>query len=99
MLPADAVPLPQSLGSSVKCVRGDLENVDLEDASVIVLYLLPAGIAGLQDKLKDCLARGSRVVCNTWGMKGYEPTDTVDCDDPGNTRLELYTKESLLPQS
>eukprot|EP01050_Picozoa_sp_SAG11_P004567 SAG11_NODE_295_length_11115_cov_14.005264_1_plen_209_part_00 len=86
----------KQLADKVRCVEGDLEAVSLEDATVLVLYLLPAGIAGLEEKLRQCLLRGARVVCNTWGLpKSYAPASRVDLGDAGSTMLLLYTKNSV----
>ena len=37
---------------------------------VLVLYLLPEAIEQFREQLLACLRRGTRVVCNTWGIAG-----------------------------
>jgi hypothetical protein len=58
-------------------------------------YLLPEAVAQIRPKLLECLQRGARVVCNTWGIVGMTPAATATVQDPGRTMLSLYTQDSL----
>ncbi len=65
----------------------------LTDATVVVTFLLPAGMQALRQALRGVLARGGRVVSNTWGMgEGLRPVQEEDAE---NMSFYLYTKESL----
>ena len=66
-----------------------------EDATIIVLYLLPEAIELIRDKLIRCLERNAVVVCNNWGIKGVQPTNIIHCGFANNVKLFLYTKSSL----
>ena len=65
----------------------------LSDATVVVTFLLPAGMKALLRALRGVLERGGRVVSNTWGMgEGLRPVQEEDAD---NMSFYLYTLESL----
>jgi SAM-dependent methyltransferase len=70
----------RGLADRVRCVRGDLRDVDLSDATAVVLNLLPEGVEAVQEKLMKLLRekRGVRVLCNTWGFKGVKASKRVD---------------------
>eukprot|EP00752_Nemacystus_decipiens_P003534 g3260.t1 len=56
----------RGLESKVTVVHGDLRDVDLSDATVVVMYLLPEAVAGLaQSHLLPLLRRGR--VCSGKG--------------------------------
>jgi SAM-dependent methyltransferase len=67
--------------------------------SVIVLYLLPEAIALIQESLLALLSRVTnlRVVCNTWGVPGLRPVDTLQVREStgGVTDLYLYAAASF----
>ena len=70
------------LRGRVSCVRGDLRDVDISDATVVVLYLLPEGVAAVQDKVVALMTakEGVRVLCISWGLKGVKESKRVDVD-------------------
>ena len=76
----------------------DLLEMKLDDATVVAVYLLPEAVAKVQPMLLECLERGAKVVCNSWGLDPaqFKPTETHDVADKGGTRLMLYTKASIL---
>ena len=69
-----------------------LDPAELERATVRVVYLLPEAIAGLQTRLLECVQRGARLVCNTWGLVGVAAAGETNVADKGATKLWLYTK-------
>ena len=77
----------------VRAVKGDLREVDLSFASVVVTYLLPDSIEEIKESVVvPLLQRGVRLICNTWGPKGLLPTRTVTL---GNHNLFLLERDSL----
>lgn len=77
----------------VSASLGDLLQEDLSEASVIVTYLLPEAMDQLADRLKALLARRGhnlRVICNTWGIRGLEPSERHDAGQFGNVTLLVY---------
>ena len=77
------------LGAQVQCVQGDLRQVDLSAASIIVTYLLPDAMMDIAGKLLDAVERGVTVVCNSWGIPDLKATETDAC---GNTTLLVYRR-------
>ena len=70
----------------VFCMNRDLREVDIDEATVIVLYLMPEGIEAVQDKIVKLLRKDNeeggtgnrvRVLCNTWGFKGWTEVQKV----------------------
>ncbi len=50
------------LSSSVTVIRKDFKSVDLSPATIVYMYLVPAGMKRLLPKLKNELASGTRIV-------------------------------------
>ena len=84
------------IGEGVVEVRGeDLRAFDFSGATVIYVYLLAEGIALIEDRLAEALRGGARVVCNTWGPKGWTPAREEHVGAYGNVRLLCYDATSL----
>lgn len=88
---------PAELKDLVTIVHGDLLEVDLEAASIIVLYLLPEAVALIAERLKAALRKGKVVVCNSWGLKDLVPHQKTVCGPANNVVLYLYTRDCLPP--
>lgn len=77
----------------VKFERKNIFGLDLTDASVITLYLLPELNVKLVPQLKK-LKKGSRIVSHAFDMRGYKPDKevSVKCkNDDGEERdVTLY---------
>ena len=58
------------MGHLVRIVHANALEVPLHDASVVFLYLLPAGNARLSDKLLAELRPGARIVTHMFRMPG-----------------------------
>lgn len=84
-----------SLENRVTCVEGNLLDLDLSTATIIILYLLPEAVELLKSRLIERLRAGVVVVCNTWGLKGVEPAATINCGRLNNTRLLKYDRSSV----
>ncbi|CAM9278035.1 unnamed protein product, partial [Ectocarpus fasciculatus] len=66
-----------NLESLVHVVAGDLCDVDISAATVIVLYLLPEAIELIREKLVAALQGGAVLICHTWGPKGLTPVNRI----------------------
>jgi protein-L-isoaspartate O-methyltransferase len=64
----------------VKFIQQDLFTVDLKDATVVTLYLLPEINRRLQPKLLRELRPGARVVSHAFDMGDWKPEKTVKVD-------------------
>ena len=86
----------RNLQDRVKILSGDLRDVDLADATIITLYLLPEAIIQLTSKLQQAiLLNNARVICNTWGPKDWIPAKRISCGFANNVSLLLYDRSSV----
>ena len=77
----------------VKIVQADIFTLDLREADVIPMYLLPEMNQKLLPQLEK-LKSGSRLVCHNYDLEGIEPDETVDMisnEDNAEHHLYLYT--------
>ena len=81
------------VGNLVKIVQADIFTLDLRDADVIPLYLLPEMNQKLLPQL-DKLKPGSRIVCHNYDLEGIVPDETINMisnEDNAEHSLYLYT--------
>jgi SAM-dependent methyltransferase len=77
----------------VKIVQADIFTLDLREADVLPMYLLPEMNQKLLPQLEK-LKPGSRLVCHNYDLEGIEPDTTVDMisnEDNASHHLYLYT--------
>lgn len=77
----------------VKIVQADIFTLDLREADVIPMYLLPEMNQKLLPQLEK-LKPGSRIVCHNYDLEGIVPDKTVDMvsnEDNAEHQLYLYT--------
>ncbi len=88
-LVAEATARAEAAGVSEKTsfVNGDLFTVNLGDASVVTLYLLPGVNVMLRPKLLSELKPGSRVVSHMHDMAEWRPDRTIRT---GNSTVYLW---------
>ena len=79
-------------GDRVTCIEGDLREVDVTSATIVITYLLPNAMAEISDTLIQVLARGGTVVCNTWGIVKLDEDGRVKSikSTIGNTNVFVY---------
>ena len=75
---ANANAKAERVQDKVKFLNQDLFTVDLSEASVVMLYLLPELNQRLRPKLWKELKVGSRVVSNAFEMGTWRPDKTVE---------------------
>jgi SAM-dependent methyltransferase len=83
------------LESLVTVVSGDLCEVDLSPATVLVLYLLPEAIELIQDKLIAAVRNGCVLICHTWGPKSLVPEKRIYAGEWKNVSILYYSSLSL----
>jgi len=71
----------------------DIFTVDLRDASVVMLYLLPA----MNEKLVPQLLKlkpGARIVCHDFAIQGYKPDrrTTLSLEDSGEHLIHVWER-------
>ena len=77
----------------VKIIQADIFTLDLREADVIPMYLLPEMNKKLLPQLEK-LKPGSRLVCHNYDLDGIVPDETVDMisnEDNASHHLYLYT--------
>jgi hypothetical protein len=72
----------------VQFLNEDLYEVDLAEATVVTLYLLPRLNMKLRPKLLAELRPGSRIVSHAWNMGDWTPSRTLDIK---GTKIYLWT--------
>ena len=55
----------------IRVVHGDLQQLDVSSASVIVLYLLPESVILINDMLIRAIRSGCVLICNTVSIRRY----------------------------
>jgi len=66
----------------VRFIEGDLFEVDIREATVVTLYLLPDVNLRLRPKLLRELRPGTRIVSHDYDMGEWEPDDVVKLPGP-----------------
>jgi predicted RNA methylase len=77
------------LASEVRFIEGNFFDVDLSEATVVMMYLWPAVNDRLEAKLLRELRPGSRIVSYTFPMGQWVPDDTVRLEN--GRELFLWT--------
>ncbi|MFA6132320.1 MAG: class I SAM-dependent methyltransferase [Patescibacteria group bacterium] len=76
--------------TDVKIKWANLYKVDLSDADIVYLFLMPEPYAKIKPKLERELKPGARVVAYVWPIVGWE-ADKVD-DVEGKLKMYLYRR-------
>lgn len=78
------------VGDMVRFIRGDLFDVDVSDASIVTLYLLPSVNRRLRPKLLRQLEPGSRVVSHDFDMGAWNADSIVRVPEKNGGRATVY---------
>jgi len=78
------------VSSKITFVQGDIFEVPIQDATVVMLYLLREVNLRLRPRLWRELRAGTRVVSNTFDMGDWEPERQVSVP-PGSTTIYSWT--------
>jgi SAM-dependent methyltransferase len=68
------------VGDKATFVQGDMYEAPFDDATVLVLFLLPENLRKLMPKFV-ALKPGTRIVANTFGLGDWPPDSTVRLED------------------
>ena len=74
-------------------IHDNVLNVDLSDATLMFIYLVPEGMKALKDVLVRSLERGARIVTYVFSIPGLIPCEVQLYK--GSTKLYLYTSASV----
>lgn len=84
-----------NLTSLTTAILGDLREIDISSATIIIIYLLPDAIELIKDKLEIAVRNGAILICNTWGPKGWKYIQKKICGYLNNVDLYVYSLESI----
>ena len=76
--------------SNLDIQRGDFQDISLDDAEVVVCYLLPGGMASLKAKFEEELKPNTLIVSNTFRLAGWEPEEVITLNDIHQTPIYRY---------
>ena len=75
----------------IRFVQGDLFQVPIADATVVMMYLLPEVNLRLRPRLRTELRPGSRVVSHAFSMGSWKPDREIEVGEPpANTPVYLW---------
>ena len=80
----------------VKFVEGNLFAADVEQATVVMLYLLPSMMGDVEAKLRKELKPGTRVVSHDYPLPSWTPIDVVSFDTQEKVPISGTTRTVLL---
>jgi hypothetical protein len=84
------------VGDRVKFVAGDLFDADVEQATVVTLYLLPSMMGRVEEKLRKELNPGTRVVSHDYPLPSWRPVEVVTFDTAEKVPISGTTRTVLL---
>jgi SAM-dependent methyltransferase len=75
----------------IRFVQGDLFKVPIQDATVVMLYLLPDVNLKLRPRLRRELRPGTRIVSHAFSMGDWKPRREIEVGlPPANTPVYLW---------
>jgi len=70
--------------------RKDFKAADFSNASILLCYLFPGGMAALQEKLKREQTNDLLIVSNTFALPSSQPANVIRIDDLYQTPIYVY---------
>eukprot|EP00873_Tetraselmis_striata_P007916 jgi/Tetstr1/428180/TSEL_018231.t1 len=67
--------LAAGVADRVTILEQDLMEVDVAEATVVMVYLVPKGMQKVAEKLRRELRPGTRIVCYLFSLPGFEPVE------------------------
>ncbi|CAM9245659.1 unnamed protein product [Laminaria digitata] len=83
-----------SLELKIKIIHGNVLDIDADEATVVFIYLVPAGMAAVKEAMVSLLRAGARVATYVFSLPGLTPAKVVTFKA---TNIYLYTASSLEP--
>ncbi|MFB6240519.1 MAG: cyclopropane-fatty-acyl-phospholipid synthase family protein, partial [Gemmatimonadota bacterium] len=80
----------EGVADLVRFIQGDLFDVDVSNADIVTLYLLPSVNRKLRPKLLRQLDPGSRVVSHDFDMGAWKPDSVVRVPEESGGRATAY---------
>ncbi|MGH8618294.1 MAG: SAM-dependent methyltransferase [Burkholderiales bacterium] len=83
------------IADRVRFVQQDIFKVNLADASVVTLYLLPGMMLNLRPKLLAELKPGTRIVAHDYHFGEWDPDNLIELDVPEKEKVNGIPKAYL----
>jgi len=80
------------LSSKSKVIFADFRKVDLSDAKVVMMYLLPQAVEDLRPKFERELPHGAKIISYAFAIKSLEPT-YVEPKNPERNHAPIWIYE------
>ena len=81
------------LNDKIKIIHGDACKVDMSDATVLFVYLVPEGLMKIRPKLLEMLNKGGcRILSNIFSIPDVQPAHVFEYT---KAKLKLYLYESV----
>ena len=80
----------------VTFVAGDLFVADVEQATVVTLYLLPSMLGDVETKLRKELKPGTRIVSHDYPLPSWKPVEVIKFDTPEKVLISGTARTVLL---
>ena len=81
------------LNDKIKIIHGDACKVDMSDATVLFVYLVPEGLMKIRAKLLEMLNKGGcRILSNIFSIPDVQPAHVFEYT---KAKLKLYLYESV----
>jgi len=75
---------------NLQLYRKNFLHADLSSASVILCYLFPGGMQGLENKLKADGGKPDYLISNNFALPSHSPSKTLQIDDFYRSPIYLY---------
>ena len=80
----------------VSFIAGDLFVADIQQATVVTLYLLPSMLGDVEAKLRKELRPGTRIVSHDYPLPSWKPVEVVKFDTPEKVLISGSARTVLL---
>jgi SAM-dependent methyltransferase len=79
-----------SVKNKPKIFFRDFWKINLGEADVIFVFLMPRIMGKLKEKMEKELKPGARIICYTWPMPGWQPAIVNDIS--GRPKIYIYNR-------
>ena len=69
---------------------GDVGETDLDEASVLISFLVSRQLKTIRDKIEKHLHKGGRVACYHYPITGVTPHDVIELKEGQNKYIYIY---------
>lgn len=83
-----------------RIIRGNFQNYSLEDADIVICYMMPQTLKKYQKKFENELSKGCRVISYSFHIGSWKPIKTIPRNKhKGMKRIYIYRIQSARDKS